>query len=155
MYYHRGFTSRLLSPVAAEKPRRSSSVNLTRETTAASTYPDLAPDQPSQHMWRRAVSRAAASAANTGSVNSFTSITAGLAEFYKWHVLPLEKDFRFAQFYSPVMTDGDFKAKPMVLLVGQYSTGKVLLSPQANACVIFTSHASSKLSRGILWSVAD
>eukprot|EP01056_Protomagalhaensia_sp_Gyna25_P000797 Protomagalhaensia_sp_Gyna_25__796@NODE_1383_length_1893_cov_13_142395_g1112_i0_p1_GENE_NODE_1383_length_1893_cov_13_142395_g1112_i0NODE_1383_length_1893_cov_13_142395_g1112_i0_p1_ORF_typecomplete_len466_score85_23DUF5600/PF18150_1/9_7e30Dynamin_N/PF00350_23/2_1e14EHD_N/PF16880_5/1_2e10MMR_HSR1/PF01926_23/2_9e07FeoB_N/PF02421_18/7_8FeoB_N/PF02421_18/0_00053GTP_EFTU/PF00009_27/16GTP_EFTU/PF00009_27/0_00065RsgA_GTPase/PF03193_16/7_4RsgA_GTPase/PF03193_16/0_22Septin/PF00735_18/0_014Septin/PF00735_18 len=57
-------------------------------------------------------------------VESFTSITEGLADMYRTHLLPLERDYKFGHFYSPMMTDGDFKAKPMVLLLGQYSTGK-------------------------------
>jgi EH domain-containing protein 1 len=32
--------------------------------------------------------------------------------------------FKFGEFYSPYLTDGDFDAKPMVLLIGQYSVGK-------------------------------
>jgi len=31
---------------------------------------------------------------------------------------------RFNRFYSPLMTDSEFESKPMVLLIGQYSTGK-------------------------------
>lgn len=31
---------------------------------------------------------------------------------------------RFHQFCSPFMTDSEFDAKPQVLLIGQYSTGK-------------------------------
>ena len=32
--------------------------------------------------------------------------------------------YKFGEFYSPIMNDGDFDAKPMVLLIGQYSVGK-------------------------------
>jgi GTPase SAR1 family protein len=32
--------------------------------------------------------------------------------------------YKFGDFYSPIMNDGDFDAKPMVLLIGQYSVGK-------------------------------
>lgn len=74
-------------------------------------------------MWRRNVSKSASNASSP--VESFGSITSGLSDFYQTYLLPLEKDFRYSQFFSPIMTDGDFKAKPMVLLVGQYSTGKV------------------------------
>ncbi|KAL8449669.1 hypothetical protein Emed_002924 [Eimeria media] len=48
----------------------------------------------------------------------------GLQAMYKRHLLPLESDFKFQQFYSPLLTDGDFAAKPMVMVLGQYSTGK-------------------------------
>eukprot|EP00923_Selenidium_pygospionis_P053877 GHVN01093858.1.p1 GENE.GHVN01093858.1~~GHVN01093858.1.p1 ORF type:complete len:449 (+),score=59.73 GHVN01093858.1:374-1720(+) len=54
----------------------------------------------------------------------YTTVVGGLQELYKKHLLPLEKDYKFNQFYSPLLTDGDFAAKPMVMLIGQYSTGK-------------------------------
>ena len=47
-----------------------------------------------------------------------------LKVMYKQKILPLEKDYKFEDFHSPGMTDTDFDAKPMVLLIGQYSTGK-------------------------------
>ena len=39
-------------------------------------------------------------------------------------LLPLEKEYQFHDFHSPVLEDADFDARPMVMLVGQYSTGK-------------------------------
>lgn len=33
-------------------------------------------------------------------------------------------NIRFHDFHSPPLDDADFDAKPMILLVGQYSTGK-------------------------------
>ena len=48
-----------------------------------------------------------------------------LKVMYKQKILPLEKDYKFEDFHSPGLTDTDFDAKPMVLLIGQYSTGKV------------------------------
>ena len=56
-------------------------------------------------------------------------VKAGLQAMYKKHLLPLESDFKFQQFYSPLLTDGDFAAKPMVMVLGQYSTGKVNPKP--------------------------
>lgn len=35
----------------------------------------------------------------------------------------------FVQFHYDVMTDADLQAKPQVLLLGQYSTGKTSVSP--------------------------
>lgn len=32
--------------------------------------------------------------------------------------------YKFGHFFSPLMTESDFEAKPSVLLLGQYSTGK-------------------------------
>merc|ERR1719383_1124109 len=43
---------------------------------------------------------------------------------YKTKLLPLEEQYQFSEFVSPRLNDPDFEAKPMVLLVGQYSTGK-------------------------------
>ncbi|KDD73486.1 hypothetical protein H632_c2126p0 [Helicosporidium sp. ATCC 50920] len=39
-------------------------------------------------------------------------------------VRPLEEAYKFGHFFSPLLSDGDFEAKPSVLLLGQYSTGK-------------------------------
>ncbi|KAF2980051.1 hypothetical protein EK904_009487 [Melospiza melodia maxima] len=39
-------------------------------------------------------------------------------------LLPLEEHYRFHEFHSPALEEADFENKPMVLLVGQYSTGK-------------------------------
>ena len=46
-----------------------------------------------------------------------------LKKFYRNKILPLEQAFKFEDFHSPSLTDTDFDAKPIVLLVGQYSTG--------------------------------
>jgi len=47
-----------------------------------------------------------------------------LKTLYKQKLLPVEQTFMFNRFYSPLMTDSEFDSKPMVLLIGQYSTGK-------------------------------
>ena len=52
------------------------------------------------------------------------SVVGGLQKLYKEKLLPIEKDHLFHQFYSPELTDADFASAPMVLLMGQYSTGK-------------------------------
>ena len=39
-------------------------------------------------------------------------------------VQPLEEAYNFGEFYSPMLKASDFDAKPMVLLLGQYSVGK-------------------------------
>ena len=51
-------------------------------------------------------------------------VTEGLKRVYREKLLPLEKRYLFHEFYSPLMQDADFEALPMILLVGQYSTGK-------------------------------
>jgi len=54
----------------------------------------------------------------------FNSVAEGLQKLYKEKLLPLEEAYKFHEFHSPKLEDSDFFAKPMVLLVGQYSTGK-------------------------------
>uniref|UniRef100_A0A5F9DEK2 EH domain containing 3 n=1 Tax=Oryctolagus cuniculus TaxID=9986 RepID=A0A5F9DEK2_RABIT len=54
----------------------------------------------------------------------FQTVSEGLKKLYKTKLLPLEEHYRFHEFHSPALEDADFDNKPMVLLVGQYSTGK-------------------------------
>ncbi|KAM7501021.1 hypothetical protein LguiA_025435 [Lonicera macranthoides] len=58
------------------------------------------------------------------SLNAVTSITDGLKRLYLEKLKPLEVTYRFHDFASPLLTNSDFDAKPMVMLLGQYSTGK-------------------------------
>ena len=51
-------------------------------------------------------------------------VTEGMKRVYREKLLPLEKRYLFHEFHSPLMQDADFEALPMILLVGQYSTGK-------------------------------
>ena len=53
-----------------------------------------------------------------------TSIIDGLKKIYAAKVRPIEAMYNFGNFFSPLMTDSDFEAKPSILLLGQYSTGK-------------------------------
>jgi hypothetical protein len=48
----------------------------------------------------------------------------GLKKLYKKKVLPLEIASKYSHFSSPPMGPSDFEAKPMVLILGQYSVGK-------------------------------
>ena len=54
----------------------------------------------------------------------FGNVAEGLKKLYKTKLLPLEEHYKFHDFHSPALDDPDFDAKPMVLLIGQYSTGK-------------------------------
>ena len=54
----------------------------------------------------------------------YTSVIEGLRQVYRTKLLPLEEAYRFHDFHSSQLEDSDFAAKPMVLLVGQYSVGK-------------------------------
>ncbi|PKI67742.1 hypothetical protein CRG98_011955, partial [Punica granatum] len=57
-------------------------------------------------------------------LSSVTSIIDGLKRLYIQKLKPLEVTYRFNDFVSPLLTNSDFDAKPMVMLLGQYSTGK-------------------------------
>ncbi|XP_047955537.1 EH domain-containing protein 1-like isoform X2 [Salvia hispanica] len=61
---------------------------------------------------------------NHTSLNSVTSVVDGLKMLYNEKLKPLEAMYRFNDFASPLLTTSDFDAKPMVMLLGQYSTGK-------------------------------
>lgn len=52
------------------------------------------------------------------------TVTEGLKSLYRKKLLPLEQYYNFHDFHSPSLEDADFDNKPMVLVVGQYSTGK-------------------------------
>ncbi|KFM13514.1 EH domain-containing protein 2, partial [Aptenodytes forsteri] len=52
------------------------------------------------------------------------TVTEGLKTLYKKKLLPVEEFYRFHDFHSPALEEADFDNKPMVLVVGQYSTGK-------------------------------
>ena len=54
----------------------------------------------------------------------YDNVTVGLQITSKQKLLPLEKEYNFHDFHSPALEDPDFDARPMVMLVGQYSTGK-------------------------------
>ncbi|CAL8303393.1 unnamed protein product [Boreogadus saida] len=54
----------------------------------------------------------------------YQTVTEGLQSLYSKKLLPLEETYLFHDFHSPALEPADFQSKPMVLLVGQYSTGK-------------------------------
>lgn len=57
-------------------------------------------------------------------IDQFENVLEGLKSIYKQKLLPLEAAYHFHEFHSPQLDDPDFDARPMILLVGQYSTGK-------------------------------
>jgi EH domain-containing protein 3 len=48
----------------------------------------------------------------------------GLKEIYHHRIRPVEELYNFDGFYSKPITNSELEAKPIVLLLGQYSTGK-------------------------------
>lgn len=57
-------------------------------------------------------------------VDVVENVIGELKKIYRQKLLPLEDFYQFHNFHSPKLEDPDFDAKPMILLVGQYSTGK-------------------------------
>lgn len=55
------------------------------------------------------------------------TVTDTLKNVYREKLLPLEERHLFHLFHSPKYSDIDFESKPMILLMGQYSTGKTTL----------------------------
>jgi len=54
----------------------------------------------------------------------FENVVAGLRKLYIKNLRQLEDAYQFHSYHSPPLDDADFDSKPMILLVGQYSTGK-------------------------------
>jgi EH domain-containing protein 1 len=54
----------------------------------------------------------------------YLTVLDGIKKIYANKIKPLEQLYNFDIFHSPILRDSDFDAKPMVLLLGQYSTGK-------------------------------
>ena len=57
-------------------------------------------------------------------VDAYDSILDGVKQVYREKVRHLEEQYLTYVFHQPLLNDRDWDAKPMVLLVGQYSTGK-------------------------------
>jgi len=53
-----------------------------------------------------------------------TSVQDGLSKIYFEKIRTLEELYKFGHFFSPLLNPSDFEAKPSILLLGQYSTGK-------------------------------
>jgi hypothetical protein len=54
----------------------------------------------------------------------YLTVLDGIKKIYANKIKPVEQTYNFESFHSPLLRDSDFDAKPMVLLLGQYSTGK-------------------------------
>lgn len=52
------------------------------------------------------------------------TVTESLKALYRQKLLPLEKYYDFSNPHSSSLEDADFDNKPMILVVGQCSTGK-------------------------------
>ncbi|XP_072317595.1 EH domain-containing protein 2-like [Eucyclogobius newberryi] len=61
---------------------------------------------------------------NRKTIGDVNLVTEELKNLYYKRLLPIEKHYLFHHFHSPSYEDADFDNKPMVLVIGQYSTGK-------------------------------
>ncbi|KAE8295456.1 EH domain-containing protein 2 [Larimichthys crocea] len=61
---------------------------------------------------------------NPKTLGDVNMVTEELRNLYYKRLLPIEKCYSFHHFHSPSYEDADFDNKPMVLVMGQYSTGK-------------------------------
>ena len=61
---------------------------------------------------------------DTSPLAIYDDIGQGLKEIYKKALLPLEKEYKYHEIHSPMLEEPDFEGKPLVMLIGQYSTGK-------------------------------
>ena len=118
-------TSRMLSSATTNKRQQlpSSSASTTTARTACSSAPTTT------------ASTASTAASNELSRTEFRTLLCEqtperielvnkLKRLYCDVVVPLERQYRFEEFYSQPLGDADFEAKAMILFVGQYSTGK-------------------------------
>ena|SRR5438034_4660015 len=69
-------------------------------------------------------SHAQGSSSSTDINGEYTTILESLKKIYNNKIKPLETTYNFEGFHSQSLTDSDIEAKPIVLLMGQYSTGK-------------------------------
>ncbi|XP_023705255.1 EH domain-containing protein 1 isoform X2 [Cryptotermes secundus] len=65
---------------------------------------------------------------------SYASVVDGLKRVYRTKLLPLEETYLFHDFHSPKLNDADFESKPLILFMGQYSTGKTTLIKHLLGC---------------------
>jgi len=84
-----------------------------------------APQQPSLDN-RNFLGRVSQQQSRIEGINEFDKdlIFSGLKRLYRKKILPLETASKYGHFHSKPLMPSDFEAKPMVLLLGQYSVGK-------------------------------
>ncbi|KAF9997065.1 hypothetical protein BGZ65_007349, partial [Modicella reniformis] len=67
-----------------------------------------------------------------------------LKDIYHSKIKPLETTYNFEGFHSAPLSDSDIEAKPMVLLLGQYSTGKTTFIKRICECEYPGSHIGAE-----------
>jgi len=77
------------------------------------------------------------------------TLVEGLHRFYNEVALPIELHTSFHEFFSPGLSENEFKAKPIVLFLGQYSTGKTTFLEYLLGRQYPGSHISPEPSTGL------
>ncbi|KAG0297718.1 EH domain-containing protein 1 [Dissophora globulifera] len=98
------------------------SPHLGRASTSGGA-PNLPSRQPST-LARNGTNSSAAPRTFAAIKNDYREVYRDLTQIYKRKIKPLETTYNFEGFHSAPLTESDILAKPMVLLLGQYSTGK-------------------------------
>lgn len=114
----------------------------------------MVPDNQTQTRCALMVTKSGSTKDNTG------TLLDGLQEIYKKKILPLEKAFKFDYFYSSLLSEKEIEGKPMVLLLGQYSTGKTtfiqgLLEKDYPGCRIGPEPTVFKMFCSIFYRLTD
>jgi len=78
---------------------------------------DEASASPNMRRWRQTF-------AHPQNQQLYVRVALGLSKVYQDKLLPLEADCAFHDFYSPELPAAYFTCRPMILTIGQYSTGK-------------------------------
>ncbi|KAI7830550.1 P-loop containing nucleoside triphosphate hydrolase protein [Gamsiella multidivaricata] len=99
---------------------------LNRASTSSSAGPPLPSRQPSTiHRSVTSNKSSIGISRNFATIkDDYREVYRDLTQIYKRKIRPLETTYNFEGFHSAPLTDSDILAKPMVLLLGQYSTGK-------------------------------
>ncbi|KAF9290902.1 hypothetical protein BGZ88_007136 [Linnemannia elongata] len=96
--------------------------------TSASAQPPPLPSRQPSTIHRSATSSTTRNSVGRSSYaparDDYREVYRDLTQIYKRKIRPLETTYNFEGFHSAPLTDSDILAKPMVLLLGQYSTGK-------------------------------
>ncbi|KAK8790871.1 hypothetical protein WA158_005502 [Blastocystis sp. Blastoise] len=61
---------------------------------------------------------------NTEDMKLIPNVVTSMQNMYNNKIKPIEQLYLYDRFYAPLMETREFSAKPMVLLIGQYSVGK-------------------------------
>ncbi|KAF9281548.1 3-hydroxyisobutyryl-CoA hydrolase [Mortierella alpina] len=104
----------------------SSTTNLRTSTSSSlQHHPPALPSRQPSTVHRNGSNGLARSSQSVRSIkDDYKEVYKDLCQVYKKKIKPLETTYNFEGFHSGPLSDSDIHAKPFVLLLGQYSTGK-------------------------------